>query len=268
MDILEKVAQTLVQVRAKKPLVHHLTNFVTVNDCANITLAFGASPVMANDPGEVEDMVAHAAALVINIGAINAQLVDGIIAAGKKANALEIPVVFDPVGAGATRMRATIAERIINEVQVSVVRGNMSEVTTLAGFKTTSKGVDSTADETGSEQIARLLAQKLDTVVAITGKIDVVATTHNVCHIHNGHALLASVTGTGCMATSLVGSCTGATGNNYIGAITGIMAMGIAGEIAQQSLTPTEGTGTFRMRIFDAISNMSPDTIRRHGNIS
>jgi len=261
MNILQAVAQTLARVREKKPLVHHVTNYVTATDCANIALAAGASPVMAGEMAEVEDMASLAAALVINIGTLTVQSVEAMIAAGKKAVELGIPVVFDPVGAGATRLRTRAAERIIREVRPSVIRGNMSEIKMLAGLDVRIKGVDSAA-------VARDLAQRLDCVVAITGKRDIVAQGNNICRIDNGHVLLSAVTGTGCMTSTLAGCCCGALKDPFVGTAAGIAFMGIAGEIAQQSLKPGEGIGTFRVRLFDALWNMTPEIVLRYGKIS
>lgn len=268
MELLQKVAETVIQIKGKRPLVHHITNYVTANDCANITLAVGASPVMASDLAEAEDMVQLASSLVLNIGTLNSHSVAAMLAAGKKAIFRGIPVVFDPVGAGATPYRTTTAQQIISEVRPTVIRGNMSEIKTLLGLNVQTKGVDSIADEVDGVAVARALADRLGCVVAITGKTDIVAGKNRICLIDNGHPLLAGVTGTGCMATSLVGAgCAGAD-DPFVGAVTGIVMMGIAGEMAQKSLQPGEGIGTFRIRLFDAISQMTQDVILREGKVS
>lgn len=268
-NLLQQVAAILAEIRDKKPLIHQLTNFVTVNDCANMTLAVGASPVMAIDPAEVEEMVSYASALVINIGALNSQFVSGMIAAGKRAADRGIPIIFDPVGVGATRLRTVTAEKIIQTVHPSVIRGNMSEMKALGGLHDGSKkGVDSTADEADGEKVAAELSQKLDCVIAITGRRDIIARNKDICHIQNGHPLLTSVTGTGCMATALVGSCCGAVDDFFVGTTAGIAIMGIAGELAQQSLQPGDGIGTFRTRLFDAVSRMTPETILNYTKLS
>lgn len=268
MDMQKEICDVLAMVREKKPLIHHLTNYVTANDCANIALAAGASPVMADDPREAAEMAERAGAVVINIGTLSEQSLEAMIAAGQRAVAKGIPVVFDPVGVGATNMRTRAAERIVREVRPSVVRGNMSEIKFLAGLSVDIKGVDSAADEAGAEAVALQLAQQLDCVIAITGKTDIIAQGRKVCRIQNGHALLASVTGTGCMSTTLAGCCCGAVGDPFIGTAAGIALLGIAGEMAQQSLKSDEGTGTFRMRLIDAVYNMNADTLRHRGKIS
>ncbi|EGO65894.1 hydroxyethylthiazole kinase [Acetonema longum] len=268
MDIARQAAAVIGRVREKKPLIHHLTNYVTVNDCANIALAIGASPVMADDPAEVEEMVSHAGALVLNIGTLNTRTIESMLIAGKKAAALGKPVVFDPVGVGATTLRTHTAQRIIQEVRPSVIRGNMSEIKILAGMNAGIRGVDSTADEQGGEAIARELSRRLGCVIAITGKTDVIAQGDKRCLIHNGHLMLTGITGSGCMTTSLVGCCCGAVDDLFAAAVAGVAVMGIAGEIAQKTLKTGEEQGTFRMRLFDAISTMQPDTLIHYGKIN
>lgn len=268
MEILQKISDSLLTLKEKKPLVHHITNYVTVNDCANITLAIGASPVMADDIGEVAEMVSFASALVLNIGTLNSRNIESMMAVGKKAREKGIAIVFDPVGVGATALRTATAKKIIQEVGPSVIRGNMSEIKIIAGLDAGIKGVDSVADEAGGETVARQLSQKLGCVIAITGKQDIIAAGERVCRIDNGHAILSQVTGTGCMATSLIACYCGATGDCFTGAAAGVMTMGIAGEIAQQSLQAGEGVGTFRMRLFDAVWAMTPELITKGGRIS
>lgn len=268
MAILEEISACLVNLRQKKPLVHHITNYVTVNDCANITLAIGASPVMADDIHEVEEMVAYAAALVLNIGTLNSRSIASMLAAGKKAREKGIPVVFDPVGVGATTLRTATARQIITEIGPAVIRGNMSEIKLIAGLKAAIKGVDSVADEADGQQVARRLSRELGCIIAITGKQDIIAREDQVYVVDNGHALLSQVTGTGCMATSLIACYCAAADDWFTGTVGGVMTMGLAGELAQQALTPQEGIGTFRMRLFDAVSQLTPDIIRKGGRVS
>lgn len=267
MDVTHQAAAVIGQVREKKPLVHHLTNYVTVNDCANVALAIGASPVMADDPAEVEEMISHAAALVLNIGTLNSRTIESMLIAGKKAAASGKPVIFDPVGVGATTLRTHTAQQIIREVRPAVIRGNMSEIKMLAGLDAGIRGVDSTADEQGSEAIARELSHRLGCVIAITGKIDVIAQGDKLCLIRNGHLMLTGITGSGCMTTSLVGCCCGAVDDLFAATVAGVAVMGIAGEIAQKKLKAGDGQGIFRMRLFDAVSLMQPDTLLHHGKI-
>jgi len=268
MEILQSIADNLQRIKAKKPLIHHITNYVTVNDCANMTLAIGASPVMAEDIGEVEEMVSCAAALVLNMGTLNSRTIASMLAAGKKARQIGIPVIFDPVGVGATMLRRVTAEKIIHEVCPSVIRGNMSEIKIVAGLQASIKGVDSVASAVDGEQVAQELSQKLATVIVITGKQDIIAQDNKIVRIDNGHPMLSQVTGTGCMATSLIGCFCGVTDDYFTGAAAGIMMMGLAGEIAQQSLHTGEGSGTFRIRLFDAVSTMEPELFIAAGKIN
>jgi hydroxyethylthiazole kinase len=268
MDMLTEISKNLEELRTKNPLVHHITNYVTVNDCANITLAIGASPVMADDIGEVEEMVTFASSLVINIGTLNARTVASMLTAGKKAKALKIPVILDPVGAGATRMRTETAANIIATVRPDVIRGNMSEIKILAGATVAIKGVDSVASEQDGAEIAGNLAQKLGCVVAITGKRDIIADGQKICLLDNGHEMLAKVTGTGCMTTSLVGSYCGVCKDYFSATVAGIVSMGIAGELARESLSATEGTGTFRVKLFDAVYGLTPEILRNRGRVT
>lgn len=266
MDYLHEAAQILHQIKGKRPLVHQITNFVTVNDCANVTLAIGASPVMTSEPAEVEEMVAHASALVLNLGTLTNQTVEAMLCAGRRASELRIPVVLDPVGVGATRLRTAAAQRILQEVAVTVIRGNMSEIKTLAGSNEGIQGVDSIAGQEGAEAIARVLAEQFKAVVAITGPVDMITDGVQVCRIHNGHPLLAAVTGTGCMSSALVGCCA-AVAKPFAAAVTGIAVMGIAGEIAHKLLRPQEGEGlgSYRVRLLDAISAMTPERMKEYG---
>ncbi|TWH45838.1 hydroxyethylthiazole kinase [Sporomusa sp. KB1] len=268
MEILQKISDSLLALKTKKPLVHHITNYVTVNDCANITLAIGASPVMADDIEEVEEMVSFAAALVLNIGTLNSRSIESMVAVGKKAREKKIPIIFDPVGVGATALRTATAKRIIQEVYPSVIRGNMSELKMIAGVAADIKGVDSVADEVDGEKVARQLSQKLGCVIAITGKQDIIAHGERVCRIDNGHAILSQVTGTGCMATSLIACYCGAIDDWFTGAVAGVMTMGLAGELAHQSLQVGEGIGSFRVRLFDAVWSLTPEVIKKGGRIT
>jgi len=268
MEIREKIFANLSAVKEKSPLIHHITNYVTVNDCANIVLAIGGSPVMADDLEEVAEMVGFASALVLNIGTLNSRTIESMLVAGLRAKELGVPVILDPVGVGATKLRTNTAERLISELKPDVIRGNMSEIMVLAGQNVAIKGVDSIADEQGSSVIAKRFASELNCVIAITGKTDVVSNGHKVCLLDNGHRILADVTGTGCMTTSLVGTFCGVSKDYYTASIAGIISMGIAGEIAQASLHHGEGIGTFRVRLLDSIYNLTPEILARDGKIS
>lgn len=270
-EIVAKVGNLLDEVRNKKPLVHNITNYVTVNDCANILLAIGASPIMADDIKEAADITGISSALVINIGTLNERTIESMIASGKKANELNIPVVFDPVGAGASNFRNETTKRILEEVNISVLRGNMSEIKFISGLKSTTKGVDaSESDEsTGNDErinVAKNLANRLNCTVAITGATDIVSDGKRVSLLDNGTKMLSNVTGTGCMTSSLTGAFCGAGLDNFIAAISAITSMGIAGEIAFEKAGQI-GTGSFHIAIIDAISNLNSEIISNMAKI-
>lgn len=266
-ELIEQITKMLEDVRTKKPLVHHITNYVTVNDCANIVLAIGASPIMADDIDEVEAITSISSALVLNIGTLNRRTVESMLAAGKKANALGIPVVFDPVGAGASQLRNQTTERILEEVQISVLRGNISEIRFAAGFEADTKGVEaSDADlSTGLDEgraIAEKVATGLNCVAAITGATDIISNRERTIFIENGTEHLSNVTGTGCMCTSLVGAFCGASGidETLIAAAAGVLTMGLCGELAYASARQI-GYGSFHTAIIDAVSKLNAEII-------
>ena len=259
MELREKVSKLISKVREKNPLVHHITNYVTVNDCANITIAIGGSPVMADDINEAADMTSMVSALVINIGTLNTRTIESMIASGKRANKLGIPVILDPVGIGATSFRTKTTEALIKEIKFSVIRGNMSEIKMLAGVEAKIKGVDSIGTEEGGEEIALNLSKKLNCIVAITGVKDIISDGTRICIIENGHNMLSKVTGTGCMTTSLIGSFCGANSDYYLSAIAGITSMGLAGEKSFEALAVKTYLGDFKVSIFNAIASLTED---------
>ncbi|WP_457943519.1 hydroxyethylthiazole kinase [Caproiciproducens sp. LBM24188] len=270
-ELVKQIGDILKSIRATKPLIYHITNYVTVNDCANITLAVGASPIMADDLGEAADITSISSALVLNMGTLNERTIESMLAAGKQANAIKIPVVFDPVGAGASELRNKTVERILREVKVSVLRGNMSEIRFLAGLHATTKGVDaSDADLQGGLEIGRSIAEttakKYGCVVAITGPTDILSDGRRTILLQNGTKLLSNVTGTGCMCTSLVGSFCGASKDFLAAAAGGVLCMSLAGELAAEQAGET-GNGSFHMAIFDAVSKMTAATMERRAKI-
>lgn len=263
---IERIGGALEAVRAKKPLVHHITNYVTVNDCANITLAVGASPIMADDIGEAEAIASISSALVLNIGTLNERTVESMLAAGKAANGKGIPVVFDPVGAGASDLRNRTTERILNEVRIGVLRGNSSELRFIAGLGASGRGVDaSDSDQAGGAEagrsIAEAVAKKLGCVAAITGATDILSDGRRTLLLENGTRLLSGVTGTGCMCTSLIASFCGAVEDPLLAAAGGILTMSIAGEIAEERAGKA-GSGSFHLAILDAVSRMDAATLK------
>lgn len=269
--IKQKAADLIIQVRGKAPLVHYITNYVTGNDCANITLAIGASPIMADAMEEVADIASIASSVVINMGTLNERTIPSMIAAGKAANKAGIPVVFDPVGAGASRLRNETAVQILEEVDMSVLCGNISEVRFLSGKKSLIKGVDASnydmRNPEDSVSIAKLLATRLDCVVAITGAVDVISDGKQTVCIENGNPMLSNLTGTGCMCSSLIGAFCGAAPCRSLDAtIAALLSMGIAGEIAHAE-AGQQGNGSFRMALHDAVSRMDSDTLMRRASL-
>ena len=260
-----KCGKLIDAVRAQKPLVHHITNYVTVNDCANITLAIGASPVMADDINEAADITRISSALVINMGTLNERTIASMLASGKAANASGTPVIFDPVGVGASTFRNDSANRILEEIKIGVLRGNLSEIKQIAGMQSTTKGVDVSQDDLISKDdaiaVAKKLSDELSCVVAITGAVDIITNGKTALCIENGHPMLANITGTGCMCSSLIGSFCGAKPDLILEAtVSALLTMGIAGEIAFANAVD-KGNGSFRTALHDAVSKMDAQTL-------
>ncbi len=246
-DLFEKI-------KYDSPLVHHITNNVTINDCANATLAIGGSPVMATSIEEVADMVSLADALVINFGTIDTQTFQAMIAASKAANKKGIPVIFDPVGVGATPFRTERAKEFLHKVNVSIVRGNATEVYALIGGNAQTRGVDSGEIPISKEELALKVCKDLQTIIVISGELDVISNGEEIVKIVNGDIWLTKVTGTGCMTNSLIGCFSGITNDLFSAAIAGMSVMSLAGERAKTSLAENDGIGTFKVRLMDEIS--------------
>lgn len=261
--------KAFVAVHQEKPLVQCITNFVTVNDCANILLAAGGSPTMASHPLEVEEGVRNVRALVCNLGAIDR--VDSMILAGREANRLGKPVILDPVGAGGTRLRREEVRRLLEAVRFAVIRGNASEIRYLAGQGTTGSGVDvSLADEISEENLsaavalAAELAGKLGTVIAVSGRLDVISDGKRTCVLRNGCATMARITGSGCMLTALMGAYCGANEDRFLAACTAMAVMGVSGELAEERrLLHGTGNATFRNDLIDAVFNLTAEQLEK-----
>lgn len=264
----------LENVRKTCPLIHNITNYVTVNDCANMVLACGASPIMADDKDEVEDITAVCAGLNINIGTLNSRTVASMLLAGKRANQLGHPVVLDPVGAGASKLRTETAMRLVNEIRFSVIRGNISEIKTLASGSGTTKGVDADVADSVTEEtledvvaFAKTFAEKTGAVIAITGAIDIVADGKKAYCIRNGHPMMSSVTGTGCQLSAMTAAFVTANPLHPLeAAAAAVSAMGLAGEIAHGRLSEQDGNATYRNYIIDAVYNMTPEVLEKGAN--
>ncbi|MEN3184954.1 MAG: hydroxyethylthiazole kinase [Atribacterota bacterium] len=256
MDLAKQCAEALSLVRREKPLVHHITNIVVANDNANTMLALGALPVMAFAREEVEEMVAQAQALVVNLGTLTVEVVESALRAGRKANALGIPVVLDPVGAGATRFRTESALFFLEHVRVTILRGNAGEVKALLGLSSRVRGVESEEEDTHRPCIAQEAAKRFATVSVVTGAVDFVSDGKRVVAVHNGHPLLTRVTGTGCMATSLCGAFAGVVGDPLLASVA---ALGFLGVCAEKAASLSAGPGSFRMHLFDALHALEED---------
>jgi hydroxyethylthiazole kinase len=250
---------SLRRLRETKPLVHQITNYVVMNETANATLALGALPVMAHAREEVEEMARLAGALVLNIGTLSPPWVEAMLLAGRAANEAGVPVVLDPVGAGATRFRTETAQRILGEVEVAVLRGNAGEVATLVGVEAEVRGVESIAAGGDPGELAREAAARLGLVAAVTGPTDHVSDGETVVAIRNGHPLLASVTGTGCMSTAVTGCFLAVDRDRPLdAAAAALVAFGVAGEDAARD---AKGPGSFHVNLYDALAALDPDTI-------
>jgi len=261
----KKTGDDLEAIRKKRPLVHNITNYVVMNWTANILLACGASPVMAHAAEEVEDMVSLAGALVLNIGTLTPAWVESMIKAGKKANELDIPVVLDPVGSGATRLRTDSAKRIIDEVRISVVRGNASETLSLAGEGSGAKGVDSVHGVDEAVGAAAILAKELKTTIAITGKVDLVTNGQQTFRIANGHPLMGYVTGMGCAVTSLIGAFLAVERDAALAATSALALAGVTGERAAKEAL---GPGTFQSALLDQLYLIDAKTLEEKSQIT
>jgi hydroxyethylthiazole kinase len=256
---------TLRMVREGKPLVHQITNYVVMNETANVTLALGALPVMAHAREEVEEMVALAGALVLNIGTLSPHWVDAMLAAGKAANARGVPVVLDPVGAGATSYRTDTARRILDEVKVAVLRGNQGEVATLVGVEAEVRGVESIEVGGDPADLARAAARNLGVVASVTGRVDHVSDGASVLSIANGHELLTTVTGTGCMSSAITGCFLAVKREAPLeAAAEALAAFGVAAENAARD---ARGPGSFHVGLYDALAALEPETLDTQAKI-
>ncbi len=268
MTLIEDMQKATTTVREMSPLVHNMTNYVTVNDVANAVLAIGASPIMADAIEETVDITAISSSLVINIGTLNSRTVASMIASGTVANEIGVPVVFDPVGAGASRFRNETTEAILSQVQISILRGNLSEVSFVAGLEVATRGVDVADADARNDAIAvaQDVAHRYNCVVVITGPVDVVSDGIRTATIANGTPLLSKITGTGCMSTAVIGAFAGACEDRFIAALTGIACAGIAGDIAQEC-AGEKGTGSFHSALIDAYSKIDAATVATRARI-
>jgi hydroxyethylthiazole kinase len=257
---------SLERLRTTKPLIHQITNYVVMNETANATLALGALPVMAHAPEEVEEMVALAGALVLNIGTLSAHWVDAMLKAGRAATERGIPIVLDPVGAGATEYRTETAKRILDEVRVTVVRGNAGEIATLVGVAAEVRGVESIDAGGDAAGLARQAGAALGAVVSVTGPVDHVSDGNESIAIENGHPLMASITGTGCMSSALTGCFLAVNADRPLAAAAeALAAFGVAGE---RAAVGARGPGSFHVALYDALAALDPETLDEQARIA
>lgn len=263
--LAKKAAQNLQNIRAQKPLIHNITNYVVMNYTANALLACGASPVMAHAQEEVEEMVSFAGALVLNIGTLTPYWIDSMLLAGQKANQLNIPVILDPVGSGATKLRTGSAKKLIDELSISVVRGNASEVLSLAREGSKTKGVDSIHSVDEAVDAALHLADELETTLAITGPIDLVTDGERIQRVANGHEMMSNITGTGCTATVIIGSFLAVDKDPLEATSTALAYFGLAGEKAAAG---TRAPGSFQIALLDALFTIDAQELEEGAKIS
>lgn len=273
---MEELLEICKGTREKNPLVHFITNYVTVNDCANITLAAGGAPIMADDIREVEGMVELCSSLVINIGTLNERTEEAMIAAGRLANKLHKPILLDPAGVGASQLRNDTVSTLIRELDFSVIKGNISEMKYITGGISSTRGVDAKVNELVSEEnletnisFARELSLLTGAIIVITGPIDIVSSSREAYAIRNGHPIMARVTGTGCMSGAVIGSYSGAYPDQVMKAsVAAVAAMGICGEIAFDRLEKAEGGfGSYRSYLIDSMSMLTSDVFRKKAKV-
>jgi hydroxyethylthiazole kinase len=264
-DMLAQQAATLLtKLREASPLVHNMTNEVVTNFTANGLLALGVSPVMAYAPEEVADMAKLSGALVLNMGTLTSDLVEAMLIAGRSANAHGVPVVFDPVGAGATAFRTEVARRIVDELEIAIIRGNAAEIANVIGEAWEIKGVDAGKAGGDVEALARKAAEALKTTVAITGKVDVVASKDKLYTIHNGDEMLTRVTGTGCLLTSVLGAYAAVEKDFALAAAAGLSGYGVAAELARQAVS---APGSYQIALLDALYTLEETQVAKLARI-
>lgn len=256
--------ELLSKVKEVNPLVLHYTNEVTINDCANITLALGASPLMSYSYEEAEEIIPIASSVVINIGTMNSSHINLFIKAGKIANRFNKPIILDPVGVFATKSRARLVEELLNKVKFDVIKGNFAEIKYIGGFDVKGKGVDSFDEDENIDEIIKKVAKKLECVVVATGKVDVITDGEKIIKIENGTSKLKSITGTGCMSASLIGSYLGACEDKLNSSAMGILTMSLCGELADDE---NIGIGSFRVKLMDNIYKLNEDKLKKFSRV-
>lgn len=264
--MLNRIADVVKKVRENTPLVQAITNYVTINDCANILLSFGASPAMVEVDIEVEEFVNFISALYINTGTLTREQEAAAIAAARRSSELNKPVIIDPVACGAINRKVDVIMKILENGKVSVIKGNIGEIKFLAGYSGKVRGVDSIDDGDGAIEACKILAKRLHTVVIATGETDIISDGERTCLIENGTPALTLVTGAGCMVGALVAAAAGVEEDMFIASMAAVISMGLAGEMAEASLGEVL-PGSFKVKLFDYMYKISPEEIMRGGKI-
>ena len=268
--MFEKYLQS---VRQKAPLIHNITNYVTANDCANMLLAAGASPIMADAPEEAAEITANCQGLNLNMGTLSQSRLTAMLAAGRKASEMKHPIILDPVGIGASQFRKNAAAQLLSQLWVSIVRGNISEIKMLAQGSGAAKGVDADEADGADEEsiqtrirLAKQSAQQLGAVIVATGTVDVVTDGVVVYCIENGHPLMRKVTGAGCQLSALTAAFAAAEPDNLTeAAAAAVCAMGVCGEIAFERMKPEDGNASYRNYVIDAMYHLQPENLKKRG---
>lgn len=261
------LGEIIQQNRLRKPLIHCITNYVSANDCANLLLGCGASAIMADDPDEVAEVTAMCDGLVLNMGTPNPRKLEALLIAGQEANRLGHPVVLDPVGVGSSTMRQNAARQLLGQVHFAAIRGNATEIATLARGTAAHRGVDADEQNDATEANARQLARETGAVVIVTGDTDIVTDGNALYRGRNGHPMMRTVTGAGCQLSALVGAYITANPDQPLqSALAAVCAMGLCGEIAHRRLTPPDGNASYRNYILDAICNLTPEALEEGAN--
>lgn len=265
------IKECIENVQNQGPLVHNITNYVTVNDVANVLLACGASPIMSDDLEEVEEITSICGGLNINIGTLNQATIPSMFLAGKKANALGHKVILDPVGAGASKLRTDTATQLMKEIQFTAIKGNISEIKTLVFGRGSTKGVDADVTDVITEatldnsiEFVKRFAKEVGAIIAVTGAIDLVTDGDHCYVIRNGRREMGEITGTGCQLSGMITAFLAANPHQELEAVVAaVCVMGIAGEIGWKNMRPSDGNSSYRNRIIDAIYNMDGETLGR-----
>lgn len=263
---MKEIAQVIETVRERNPLVHNITNVVVTNFTANGLLALGASPVMAYAKEEVAEMASIAGALVLNMGTLRQEEVEAMLIAGKSANMHNVPIVFDPVGAGATSYRTEVARHIPSEVKLAIIRGNAAEIANVIDEKWEIKGVDAGGGNGDVVSVAKQAAEQLNTIIVITGKEDVITDGERTFILRNGHPILTKVTGTGCLLTSVIGAFTAVEKDYVKAAVAAVTFYGVAAEIVA-SKTVEQGPGSFQIELLNQLANVTAEDVEQYGNV-